>query len=245
VIDLARAITYPLSGQNTLVRTFVGGMMVLLMPVFFLTGFVLLGYQLRVIRDVIDEQDHDLPDWDHAFEDFVQGVIVLLGSLLYYIPSFILAGLGAAAGWQAISGVRDALNPFNRTPVAVDQTLLSMMCVYFLLALVWLVLSAPLTMAATARYAETGEFSAFTHILTLADEVWDQRRAAGELALNLFILTILAQIVSMVASVTCLIGPYVQFIQLAAIFHLTGQWGALLKRRRPVIRPIKPPRRRA
>jgi hypothetical protein len=99
-------------------------------------------------------------------------------------------------------------------------------------------------MAAVARYAETGRFSAFTQVLTLADEVWEQRAAAGRLALNLFVLAILAQIVSVVASVTCLLGACVQFIQFAAIAHLTGQWGRLLKDHRPapsVIRPIKPP----
>lgn len=253
MIDLVRAIKYPFAGQTFLAKTLIGALLVLFMPVFFVTGFVLLGYQLRIIRDVIDGRDDELPEWDNIFGDFVQGIVVFLGSLVYYFPTFILAGLGAAAALKAVAGVgtgiEAALDPFTPETTSsfeLDRVALSMMCVYFALGLIWALLSAPLLMAATARYAETGQFSAYLDVLQCADEVWEQRGQAAMLAFNLFVLAILVQIVSVFASVTCLAGFYLQFFQMIAIFHLTGQWGAILKANRPkpsVIRPINAPRR--
>ncbi len=248
MIDLGRALKYPFSGQNAVTKSIIGALMALLLPLFFLTGIVLLGYQLRIIRDVLDGRDDELPDWESLGSDFVRGLVVFAGTLVYYLPAFILVGLAASLAFNILSGLNlyDIVITQASTP-AIDRGKLSMILVCFSLALIWLVLSAPLVMAAIARYAETGEFSAFVNILDCADAVWAQRRAAGLLMLNLFLLTLVTQVVSVIASSTCLLGAYIQFANFAVISHLNGQWGAHLRDHRPrpsVIRPIKPPVRR-
>lgn len=243
MINLDRALRYPFSGRDAFGKTLIGALMILLLPVFFITGLVLLGYQLRIIRDVLHDHDEGLPEWNDLAGDVVQGLVVLVGSLLYYLPSMLLVGLGAAMAWDMFSGLGTLIDPFRHDTLEIDRVELSMMCVYFALAAIWLLISAPLIMAATAKYADTGKFSAFTHILDLADEVWEQRGAAARLSLNLFMLAVIAQLANAVASVTCLASAYVQFIQFAAICHLAGQWGLVLQTHRPrpnVIRPLKP-----
>ena len=245
MINLSRAIGYPFQGQAAISKTIVGALLVMFLPLFFLSGFVLLGYQVRIIRDVLDERDDELPEWDRLPEDFLRGIVVLAGCLVYYIPSLILVGLGVVSLRNAVSLPGNFYGPAPWSGPEFDRAGLSMVCLTFALALIWLVISAPLVMAAVARYAETGKASVFLRVLELADEAWDQRGAAAQLALNLFLLALLAQIAGMLASVTCLAGVYVQFIQFAAISHLNGQWGRVLKERRPrpsVIRPIQPQR---
>ncbi|NDJ79372.1 MAG: DUF4013 domain-containing protein [Chloroflexi bacterium] len=262
MINLARAIQYPFSGDNALTKTMIGALMLLLLPVFFLTGLILMGYQLRVIRQVIDGDEDGLPNWGQAGHDLGQGLVVLAGSLLYYFPAIVLAWVGSAIAWEAISSINVTALLLEQEGPSFDRETLSIMCLTFALALIWLLLSAPLIMAAIAHYAETGEFSSFTRILYHADRVWEQRGAAGMLMLNLFLLAILVQVASAVLSFICVAGFYLQFIQFAAICHLNGQWGAHLKAHRPppeetdppkpprqrrrkknVIRPIKPPKR--
>ncbi len=241
MIDLSRALRYSFAGPDGFVKTVIGALLALLMPLFFLSGFVLLGYQLRIIRDVMDGRDDALPDWDNLPGDFVNGIVVFVGTLLYYVPAFVLVGLAARLGLDAISGYKfDLMAPALPT---LDRGALAMILVCFTLALIWLLLSAPLVMAAIARYAETGRFLTLLDVLNLADEVWEQRGAAGALMFNLFLLTVLSQVASMVVSATCLLSTYVQFINFAAACHLTGQWGAHLKQHRPkpsVIRPLAP-----
>ena len=248
MINLTRAIKYSFSGSDFFTKLFIGAIMVIMLPLGFITGLILLGYQLRVIRTVMEGDEANPPDWDQFGTDLAQGFVVLLGSLIYYLPAFILAGLGGAFGWDVISSLgsrlRAAIDPFNTVvPTPIDRGELSMMVICFALALIWLLLSAPMLMAATARYAETGKFSSFVNMLERADEVWDNRKAAASLTLSLLILMMMAQLAGTVASATCLLTAYVQYAQFLAICHLTGQWGRVLKQNRPkpnVIRPIKP-----
>ncbi len=242
MISLSRALRYPFSGSDAVTKTLIGGVLALLMPAL-LPVIWLLGYQRRIIRDVIDGRDESLPEWNDFGGDFLSGIAIFGGTLLYYLPAFVLVGAGVRLGLEAAHFTLP--DGFGRSlSVDFDRTALSMVLVCFALALIWLILSAPLVMTAVARYAETGEFSSFVHILDRADEAWAQRRAAGELMLALFLLTLLTQIASAVGSATiCLVSAYIQFINFAAVSHLNGQWGAVLKQHRPkpsVIRPIKP-----
>jgi hypothetical protein len=242
VINLTRALKYPFSGPDAVTKMLIGSVLALLMPAF-LPIVWLLGYQRRIIRDVIDDRDESLPEWNDFGGDFLSGITIFLGTLLYYLPAFVLVGLGVRLGLDAAQIVLP--DGFGRSlSVHLDRAALSMVLVCFALALIWLILSAPLVMTAVARYAETGEFSSFVHILDRADEAWEQRKAAGALMLNLFVLTLMTQLASAVGSATiCLVSAYIQFINFAAVSHLNGQWGAVLKnnRRKPsVIRPIKP-----
>lgn len=243
VIDLTRALKYPFSGPNVVAKTLIGSVFALLMPAF-LPVLILLGYQQRIIRDVIDGRDDSLPEWDDLSGNLASGLMVMFGTLLYYLPAFILVGLGVKLALSALQPLDTTRWILGQVSLEFDRTHVGLMLICFALALIWLLLSAPLIMAATARYAETGEFSSFTHLLDRADEVWAQRRAAGSLMLNLFLLTLLTQVLSAIGSSTiCLISVYIQFINFAAASHLNGQWGAVLKQSRPrpsVIRPIKP-----
>lgn len=242
MINLTRALHYPFGGPNPLAKTLIGALWWLFMPLF-APIFFMLGYQVRIVRDVIDGRDDELPEWNDLGEDFLAGVVVFAGTLLYYLPSVILTGLGARLLLNSVRLDVDALLLGSGLSFELDRPRLAMMLVCFALALLWLVLSAPLVMASVARYAETGEFSAFVNILERADEAWEQRGAAGSLMLNLFLLLLISQVAQVIGSTVCVLTPYVQFITFAATCHLNGQWGLLLKqkRRKPsVIRPIGP-----
>ncbi len=249
MIDLGRAIGYPFAGQNSFVKSLIGSLLFLMVvPSFFLAGLVLLGYQLRIVRVVLAGRDDELPEWNNFPQDLGAGVVVVLGTLLYYVPVVILVGAGATLIVDLLEGVSAADLLLYRDRLDFEREKALMVLLTFALALLWMVLSAPLVMASVALYAETGEFSAFVNILDRADEVWEQRGAAGRLMWNLFLLTVIAQAVNIALSsfaCLCVLGAYVQFVQFAATCHLTGQYGKVLRDHRPppnVIRPLKPRR---
>ncbi|MCD4686510.1 MAG: DUF4013 domain-containing protein [Anaerolineae bacterium] len=239
MIDLPRAIKYPFSGDGALVKTLIGGVLALfaamLLPI-----FLLLGYQLRIIRDVLHERDDELPAWDNFGEDMLSGLIVFLGTLVYYLPAFILVGLGVSAGLSALADLNLVKVLLEDATWSIDRGKLSLAVIFFASAIIWMVLSAPLVMTGVARFAETGEFRAFINVSEAFSEAWRLRSQTGLLMLYLFVLQIMAHTVSAVASSVCLLPAYVQFIHFAVVAHLNGQWAVLLKTSRPVIRPIKP-----
>jgi hypothetical protein len=248
VINLGRALRYPFSGPASLSYILIGTlMMALVLPSFLITLLVLLGYQVRIVRDVMAGEDDEMPGWEQIGQNIVRGLVVFAGTLLYYAPAFILTGLGASLIYQLFAGFSLFDLLFNvEARLDLDRDKLALAGLTFALALLWLILSAPLVMASIARYAETGRFEAFTGILTRADEVWDARGAAGSLMFNLFLLTMLMQFVNLaVGSVVCFLPLFINFIHFAAASHLNGQWGAILQRSRPkpsVIRPLTPRR---
>lgn len=254
MIDLTRAIKYPFQGKNALNKIVIGALFYLLSPFFLLTLMILLGYQLRVVRDVMNVQDGEgLPVWTDIGRDFVEGIKVFAGSLLYYLPSIILVMLGAQMAWHMLSetisslDVIDMVTAHQGMTVTIDRAEIGMICLLFTLALLWMVISAPLIMTAVARYAETENLATFVNIGQNFSAIWANRGAAGMLMLNLFVLGITTQVASAIVSMVpmgCVLGGFVNFIQLVAIWHLTGQWGTILKEHRPkqkIIRPIEPP----
>ena len=246
-IDLTRAIDYTFAGDNSLPRILIGSLLTL----FVVPLFLLMGYQVRVIQRVMAGDDQEPLDWDDMGGDLARGGVVFLGTLVYYVPSVVLAGLAAALFRQALGTIDLTALILEQESLQLDREPLLLAGLCMALALAWLVLSAPLVMAAVARYAETGQFSAFTRVGETMRLVWRKRGAAGLLMLYLFVLTVLAQMLSAALSFICLIGAVVQYLQFVAVCHLNAQWGALRAaerpyvvrpRRRNVIRPIKPPR---
>lgn len=239
MIDLSRAIKYPFSGDGAFVKTLIGGALALF-TVTLLPVFLLLGYQLRIIRDVLSGRDDELPQWGSFGEDMSSGLLVFLGTLVYYLPSFILVGLGVALSLSALADLNLSRVVFEGAKWTIDRGKLSLAAICFAVAIIWMVLSAPLVMTSIARYAETGEFGVFINVSETFSEAWRLRNQAALLMLYLFVLQFMAHTVSAVTSSTCLLAAYVQFVHFAIVAHLNGQWAVLIKSSRPVIRPIKP-----
>lgn len=250
MISLRRALAYPFAGPDSLSRGVLGALLILLaVPTLGLSLILLLGYQRRLIQAVMAGEPNP-PPWTHLFADAGPGLVMFLGTLLYYLPSAILSGVAGRMLWRALSGAFEGVDLIalaqreeSLSFAAIDWPLIALLVA---LALLWLVLSAPLIMAATVRYAETGRASAFTNLPAVLRDVWRERRTTGAVMLNVFALVVLVQVLNTLLAITCLIGAYLQFVQLMAFSHLAGQYGARLQASRPkpsVIRPLRPLRR--
>lgn len=243
MIDLVRALKYPFAGPNAVVKTLLGGLLVLFAPLL-LPLLVLLGYQVRIIRAVIAGTDAGLPEWDRTPEDLGNGLAVLLGTLIYYLPAFVLTGFGAAALLRAFQGIEPVAIVLEGASWSLDRSSLALALVLFLLAIAWMALTAPVVMTAIGRYAQTGSLGAFLAVGQSFRAAWDHRAQAALLMLYLFLLALGMHAIAAAASSACLLPAYIQFLHLVIAAHLNGQWALLLltaPRPRPVIRPIPPP----
>jgi hypothetical protein len=245
VIDLARALKYPFSGQHMISISVIGGILTVMWPLGLITLFPLLGYQLRIIKDVIAGRDDELPEWNRMGDDFAGGLMVFSGTLIYYLPAIILAVVGTIVAVGAVSGLNLYEWFLYHNGPEIDRGDVALAVICYALALIWMLLNAPFVMAATARYAETREFSAFWEVGARVSEVWAQRGTAGVLMLNLFVVGVFWHVViatlTFVLPMTCLFNGYLQFLYFAVVWHLTGQWGLALKehRRKTVIKPLR------
>ncbi len=247
MIDLGRALKYPFSGPNAVSKNLMGGVLAVFAPLL-IPVLLLLGYQLRIIRDVLSGRDNELPDWDDPGGDILSGVLVFLGTLVYYLPAFILTGIGAALTLTAIEGFNLARIIFEGAALELDRGQLALALLAFTGALVWMALTAPVVMTGVARFAETSDFRTLIDLPEAFRTAWQNRGSAAMLMLYLFLVAVMAHLIAAAAASACLLPAYVQFVHFTVVAHLNGQWAALIKAQRPrpsVIRPIAPPPGRA
>jgi hypothetical protein len=228
-MDFGKALTFMFQDPNWVSKIGIGILVLLvgivLSPV--LIGlaaiFILTGYSLDVVRNVLDGKEHPLPEWQDWSGFFIRGlklVGVFLVLALPFIPLMIPFGIG------------NALTTSDNQAVNVIGVLF--MVLGFGLALlygIFLVLIEPavyLRLARTDRFAaglEIGKLAAFTRdnivnviiaiLLTLM---------TGLIGAVMAGLGVIAFIIGLVVSI-----PFSALWQTLVQVHLYGQIGALSK----------------
>jgi hypothetical protein len=92
-MDIGRAFSYPFQDPKWITKIVIGGLFVLLVPVFLIGAFVLSGYSLRVMRNVVSGTDVPLPEWDDIGAMFVDGIKATVITLIWSIPLIILSAI--------------------------------------------------------------------------------------------------------------------------------------------------------
>ena len=146
-MDYGKAFAYPFDDKEWVTKLLIGGILALI-PI---VNLVVLGYMLKVTKNVADGAEQPLPGWDDFADYFVKGLISFLGILVWALPALVVAGvvvvLGLAAGSEASA---DYSGPLSACVFGLNC--LSSLYGLFLAA----VLPAALT-----QYAVSGDFGAF------------------------------------------------------------------------------------
>jgi len=93
MMDFNKAFTYMFEDekwQNKLLLA----MVISIVPIL---NFAWFGYLLHVMRNVIQNEENPLPEWDKLGEFFMQGLLFIIGWFIYSIPIFILLLLGGSS----------------------------------------------------------------------------------------------------------------------------------------------------
>lgn len=130
-MDIGRAFSYPFQDPKWITKVVIGGLFVLLVPVFLIGAFILSGYSLRVMRNVVAGSDVPLPEWDDIGAMFVDGVKATVIAIIWSIPLIIVSAINYRA----------------------DSLLLS--CLTFFLS----ALTSAFVLAALVPFSQTGNFS--------------------------------------------------------------------------------------
>ena len=154
-MDIGRSFKYMFEDQSWITKVLIGGILGII-PI---VNFVAYGYLLLIIRNVSNDQELPLPDWDDFGGKFMKGLMVFLASLIYALPiialSIVFAIVTAIVGAGASNSGRDASGAAGGI---IGICALVYYCVLFLYSIVAFgFLFAPGLM----RYAESGEFGVF------------------------------------------------------------------------------------
>lgn len=205
-MDIGKSFAFVVEDKNWIKKVAIGGV-VTLIPIL---NLVATGYGLRVLKNVAEERAEPLPEWEDWGGDFVKGLLVTLGSLIYALPAMFASGIGSLVTAVAAESSNDG------TSVAAALSL-GISC----LASLWGLIVGLWMPAAMVNYVSKGKFSAmfeFQRIWTLISE------NLGEYFTALVVMVI-ASIAGSFGVIACVIGViFTMFYASMVGMHALGQF---------------------
>ena len=211
-MDIGKAIGYPLKDKNWIVKVIIGTI-IFIIPI---VDFISFGYLVRVIRQVLSDDEEKMPEWDDFGGDFVRGLMVIIGIIIYSIPIIIVSCCLSLIG--GVVGGDDG----NALSALVS-------CCLFIISLAYGVILGPLVAAAIIHYSEKEDFGAFLDFRARFDEVRNHASDAMMFVIWFILLEIIVGIVFGLTVWICGLGLVFLWGGYIAGAHLTAQYGQALR----------------
>jgi len=228
-MDFGRAFTFVREDERWTTKIGIGAaIMFLSFLLFGIPTILLIGYQLAVMRRVMEGKDLPLPEWDDWGKLFMDGLYLVIAIFVYTLPLWLLFCIGFGVS------ILPALGAGNEDVAAAlggvaALTWVVMMCLFFILA-IGLALVVP---GIYIQYIRTNEFASLFRIGEVFGIV---RNNIGDILLTIVAVigaNLVIQMVSSILSWTCIIpiiialaGPVWINISMG---HLYGQIAAKSK----------------
>ncbi|MBZ0304830.1 MAG: DUF4013 domain-containing protein [Anaerolineae bacterium] len=204
-MDLGRAFGYPLRDPGWVVKLLIGAVLTIVT-----LGIIPLGYQMRVIRNVMRGDDNQMPEWNDFGGDLMRGIMVIIGYLVYYFPIIVvyccIAMVGAAS--------EDLGNVLN--------------CLILPVVLLYSLIAALVAIPAVIHYAASDDFSG--SFLNFGARFSDATSNLGNLVMLIIYLIIVQFVMGAIGGLTmilCGVGLLAYFAgNIVMTGHLMGQYGS-------------------
>lgn len=207
-MDWGKSFTYVFDDKDWVTKVLIGGILSLV-PI---VNLVVLGYALRVLKNVVAGAEQPLPNWDEFVDYFVKGLVSMLGALVWALPLIVLITMGAIVA--VLTGYDSSEASRVAAPFAVWTCGLA--CLSGLYGL-FLGLVLP---AALAHYAVTEDFAAFFRFGDIFQLI---TKNLGNYVVAL-ILYWVAQFVAVFGVILCFVGvTFTEFWSTLVGSHLLGQ----------------------
>ena len=205
-MDIGKAFSYVVSDKDWVKKVVIGGILGII-PI---ANLIVMGYGLRVLKNVAQDDPQPLPEWDDWGGDFMKGLMVTLASLIYSSPAIVLSGIVALIG--VVTG--------NVSGEAQGVFAVLMVCFTWLMVL-WGLAVGLWMPAAMVNYTEKWSFGAmfaFEKIWTLISE------NIGNYV-TVLVVMLLAGIAASFGMIACVIGVlFTQFYAQLVSMHVLGQF---------------------
>jgi len=225
-MDFGKAFTFMFEDPNWLSKLGIGTLVILvgmiLSPVLIglVAVFIVMGYGLDVVRNVLDGKQYPLPEWEDWSGFLVRGFKVFGAFLIWSLP-FIVAMLPLGIGSAMASSESEAANIIGGLFIACGA------CLSVLYGLFLLLISP----AIYIRLARSDRFDAAFDVGKLWAITRDNLANVIVAILLIIVAGVIAVIVAGVGVVAIVVGllvtvPFASFWSTLVEMHLYGQIGA-------------------
>ncbi len=188
-MDLERSLTFAFKDDEWLQKLLIAG----IVGVIPIVNLALIGWGIRQLKKVIDDQELPLPDWSDFGDYFVKGLMVMIGNLIYSIPMLIFICLASIFGGDWSSSYDYG---YSGGPNAIG------ICFGCLTSL-WGLLVGIVLPAAVTQYAVTENFASFFRFGDIFSYIG---RNLGNYIIALIVIALVWIVASIVGGVFCGVG---------------------------------------
>ena len=209
-MDIGRAFAFVFDDDEWIKKILIGGLITLI-PL--IGGFVAYGYMIEIVRRIYAEGDERLPEWDDFGGYLTRGFVLVVGTLIWFLPIFIVMGC-----LVALLAATTSTSDGDGVAVLGGLMLFGLVSVMVLLIPVWAAVFLPILIG---RYAIEQRFGAMFEFSEIIAEV--RRVGAGPL-LMLFVTYLAASVVGQLGFIACFIGViFTAFYADLVVAHAAGQ----------------------
>lgn len=144
-MDFVEAYSYMFREDRWISKLAIGGL-IALFSFLILPAFILVGYQIAVVRAVMNDEPSKLPEWDAIGQKFMDGLYLFIAGFVYSLPMLLFVCIGAV--------IDSTLGSGSDAEIGVVLSIL-FSCIA-ILASIPLVFVVP---TLTIRYARTGRLN--------------------------------------------------------------------------------------
>jgi len=215
-MDINKALKFTMEDKDWVKKLLIA-VVISFLSFFVIPAFLLGGYGIRIIRQVMNGQWDGLPEWDDWGGLLKDGFFVAAAEFVYTLPFIILIFIAAAA-----TGGLASLNDSGAAGIFAGGGALLMFCLIILMVIVLLFLMPALTI----QYAIKNDFGALFRFSEITEII---RNNMSDILIVFAVMIGASIVLSLVASIPILgwivaivAGPYISFVG----SHLFGQIGA-------------------
>lgn len=216
-MDIGKAFTFVTEDESWMSKIGIGAV-VSLFSILIIPAFFLGGYQLAVMRNVMNGEEHPLPKWENWGRLFMDGLFVVVAAFVYTLPIWLLAFFGILLNLVVFS------SSSGGAVAVVIWLIFGCFTILIAIALAFLIPSIYI------QYARTDDFGAlfrFGEVLAIA------RENLVDILITFLVALAASFVLSLIASVLTLticggiIAIYIgSFWISVALGHLYGQIAA-------------------
>jgi hypothetical protein len=153
LMDIGKSFSYPFEDKQWVSKMGLGAV-ISLVPIL---NFAMTGYMIQIVRNLMDDVQEPLPNWDDLGKKFKDGVMLVLAGLVYALPVILLSclPLGILTIPAALSGNGDTQGIADALTGVGSVLLVGMSCLFVVYGLVLSVIFP----AIYVNYAKEGTFA--------------------------------------------------------------------------------------
>lgn len=197
-MDIQKSLTFQIEDENWTNKVLVGAV-ISAVPILSLAAT---GYGLDVVKNVVADDARPLPSWDNLGNQFVRGLVYVVGVLIYFLPLFIIGCLFAVVGGGLGAAMGDSQSAQDSFGALLGGGGILFVCLTLFYSLAVLVILP----AATVRFALTNQLSEMFKFKELFADI--RSNVSGYLTAILVVVVVgivLGIVVSVVSGILALI----------------------------------------